>query len=71
MVTGRLETFTRQEAEIKIKELGGSTKDNVTRKTDYVVYGADPGSKLTRARELDIKTINEQEFLELIKKAGS
>jgi DNA ligase (NAD+) len=67
VVTGKLEGFTRQEAEAMIKERGGAAKDNVTRKTDYVVYGAEPGSKLTRANELGIKTINEKEFLELIK----
>ncbi|MBN1160423.1 MAG: NAD-dependent DNA ligase LigA, partial [Dehalococcoidales bacterium] len=66
VVTGRLDSFTRQQAEAKIKELGGTAKDNVTRKTDYVVYGTDPGSKLTRANELGIKTLNEQEFLEMI-----
>jgi len=69
VVTGRLDVFSRQEAEAKIKALGGTAKDNVTRKTDYVVYGADPGSKLARARELGIKTINEKEFLELINMA--
>jgi DNA ligase (NAD+) len=67
VVTGRLEAFSRQEAETKIKALGGAAKDNVTRKTDYVVYGADPGSKLTRAKELGIKTLDEKEFLDLIK----
>ncbi|MGD0779303.1 MAG: NAD-dependent DNA ligase LigA [Dehalococcoidales bacterium] len=66
VVTGRLNAFTRQEAEAKIKELGGAAKDNVTRKTDYLVYGADPGSKLARANELGIKTVDEKEFLELI-----
>jgi DNA ligase (NAD+) len=68
VITGRLESFSRPEAEAKIKELGGTAKDNVTRKTDYVVYGADPGSKLTRAREMGIKTIEEKEFLKLIGK---
>ena len=67
VVTGRLDSLTRQQAEAKIKELGGVVKDSVTRKTGYVVYGADPGSKLTRARELGIKTIDEKEFLDLIK----
>ncbi|MGD1119615.1 MAG: NAD-dependent DNA ligase LigA [Dehalococcoidales bacterium] len=67
VVTGRLDSLTRQQAEAKIKELGGAVKDSVTRKTGYVVYGADPGSKLTRARELGIKTIDEKEFLDLIK----
>jgi DNA ligase (NAD+) len=66
VLTGRLESFSRPEAEAIVKALGGTAKDNVTRKTDYVVYGADPGSKLTRARDLGIKTIDEKEFLELI-----
>jgi DNA ligase (NAD+) len=71
VVTGRLEGFTRQEAEARIRDLGGAAKDNVTRKTDFVVVGADSGSKLARATELGIKTINEQQFLELIKKASA
>lgn len=68
VLTGKLESLSRPEAEAIVKELGGSAKDNVTRKTDYVVYGADPGSKLARARELGIKTIEEKEFLKLIGK---
>jgi DNA ligase (NAD+) len=68
VITGKLESFSRPEAEAMIRELGGATKDNVTRKTDYVVYGADPGSKLARARELGIKTIEEKDFLKLIGK---
>jgi DNA ligase (NAD+) len=66
VVTGRLETFTRQEAEARIKTLGGTTKDNVTRKTGYLVVGADPGSKLTRAQELGIKQLTEEEFIRLL-----
>jgi DNA ligase (NAD+) len=68
VITGRLEAFSRQDAEARIKELGGSAKDNVTRKTDYVVAGADPGSKLARAQAMGIKVINEAEFLKLIGK---
>jgi DNA ligase (NAD+) len=68
VLTGKMESFPRPEAEARIKELGGTAKDNVTRKTDYVVYGADPGSKLARARELGIQTIEEKEFLKLIGK---
>jgi DNA ligase (NAD+) len=71
VVTGTLENFTRQEAEAKIKELGGTAKDNVTKKTYRVVYGADPGSKKTKAESLGITLLTEKEFLELIKKAGS
>jgi DNA ligase (NAD+) len=70
VVTGRLEAFTRQQAEAKIKELGGVAKDNVTRKTDYVVYGADPGSKLARAKELGIETLDEKQFLEKLKEVN-
>ncbi|MGD9142332.1 MAG: NAD-dependent DNA ligase LigA, partial [Dehalococcoidia bacterium] len=68
VVTGRLESFTRPEAEARIKELGGSAKSSVTRKTDYVVAGSDPGSKLTRARELGITVLDEKQFLEILEK---
>jgi DNA ligase (NAD+) len=66
VITGRLEAFSRQEAEARVKELGGIAKENVTRKTTYVVAGADPGSKLTRARELGINQLNEEEFINLL-----
>jgi DNA ligase (NAD+) len=70
VITGQLETFSRQEAESRIKELGGTAKDNVTRKTDFVVVGADPGSKEARAREMGIEIINEAQFLEKLRKAN-
>ncbi|MBI4285485.1 MAG: NAD-dependent DNA ligase LigA, partial [Chloroflexi bacterium] len=66
VITGRLESSTREEAEARIKALGGLTRDNVTRDTTCVVVGADPGSKLARAQSLGIRTINESEFLRLI-----
>jgi DNA ligase (NAD+) len=67
VVTGKLSAFSRQEAEARIKALGGTAKDNVTRKTDYLVVGADPGgNKLTRARELSTRQINEEELLRLL-----
>jgi len=69
VLTGRLESFSRQEAEARIKELGGAAKDNVTRKTDYVVAGVDPGSKMARAQELGIKILSEQEFLKMLEEA--
>jgi DNA ligase (NAD+) len=67
VVTGTLQSFSREIAHEKIKALGGSVKDSVTRQTDYLVVGADPGgSKLARAQALGTKQIDEQEFLRLL-----
>jgi len=66
VITGRLETSSRQEAEARIKTLGGITKDNVTNKTTYLVVGADPGSKLARAQALGTKQLTEEELLKLL-----
>jgi len=70
VLTGKLESFSRPEAEAKIKALGGKAGSDVTKKTSYVVVGADPGSKLAKAEKLGIKTLSEAEFLELLNKAG-
>ena len=66
VITGRLETLSRQEAEARIKALGGITKDNVTKKTTYLVVGAEPGSKLARTQALGTKQLTEEEFLRLL-----
>jgi len=66
VITGKLEGFARSEAEAKVKELGGKAGSDVTKKTNYVVVGADPGSKLAKAEKLGIKTLSEAEFLELL-----
>jgi DNA ligase (NAD+) len=67
VITGRLEAFSRQEAETRIKALGGTAKDNVTQKTSYLVVGADPGgNKLTKAQELGTGQIKEEELLSLL-----
>ncbi|MFC1870013.1 NAD-dependent DNA ligase LigA [Chloroflexota bacterium] len=66
VLTGRLETLTREEAEARIKALGGTAGSNVTRKTTYVVVGADPGSKIARAQALGIEQLTEEEFLRLL-----
>jgi DNA ligase (NAD+) len=69
VITGRLDTFSRQDAEARIKALGGATKDNVTQKTTYLVVGAEPGSKLARAQALGIKQLTEEELLKLLGRA--
>lgn len=69
VITGKLESFTREEAEVRAKALGATAKDSVTRKTSYVIVGTDPGgTKLTRAQELGTKILNEEEFLNILKK---
>jgi DNA ligase (NAD+) len=70
VLTGKLESFSRSEAEAKIKALGGKADSDVTRKTSYIVVGADPGSKLAKAEKLGIKTLSEAEFLGLLNKAS-
>jgi DNA ligase (NAD+) len=71
VITGTLKSWARLEAEAKIKALGGRAGSDVTRKTNYLVVGADPGSKLARAQALGTKTLTEAELLELLKQAES
>ncbi len=66
VITGKLEAFARSEAEGRVRALGGSTGSNVTRKTSYLVVGADPGSKVDKARALGVEQLSEEEFLRLI-----
>ena len=66
VITGKLETFTRPEAEAKIKALGGEAGSDVTKKTSYLVVGAEPGSKLAKAQKLGAKLLNEAEFIQLL-----
>ena len=63
--TGELATMTREEAEEKVKALGGKASGSVSAKTAYVVAGADAGSKLRKATELGVKVLSEKEFREL------
>ena len=65
VVTGRLETFTRSQVEAYIKERGGAVSSSVSKKTDYVVAGADPGTKHDDAERLGVATIGEAELVEL------
>ncbi len=67
VLTGELEHFTRDEAKDIIRKKGGDVSSSVSQKTDYVVAGENPGSKYDKAKMLGVKTIDEKEFIKLIK----
>lgn len=64
--TGKLENFTRDGINGRIASLGATAANSVTRKTDYLICGEKPGSKLAMAKELGITVLTEQEFLGMI-----
>ena len=68
VLTGSLESMSRDEAKQKIRQLGGDISESVSSKTSYVVAGQAPGSKADKAQKFGVKTISENEFLKLIKK---
>ena len=70
VLTGSLENFTRANAKEKIEALGGKVSGSVSRKTDYVVVGRDPGSKLQQATKLGIQLLTEAEFSRLLRDAS-
>ncbi|GAH50645.1 unnamed protein product, partial [marine sediment metagenome] len=67
IITGTFESMSRTEAENKIRLQGGHSLSSLSKQTDYLVVGKEPGSKLEKAKELGVKTIGEREFLEMIK----
>jgi len=67
VVTGTLKNFTRQQVQQAIKDAGGKPSSAVSGKTDFVLAGENPGSKLEKARKLGVKVIDEQQFLKMIK----
>jgi DNA ligase (NAD+) len=66
VLTGTLETMSREDGKAKIEEAGGKVTDSVSKKTDYVVAGDKAGSKLEKAQKLGIRVLTEAEFLELM-----
>jgi DNA ligase (NAD+) len=68
VLTGTLKDFTRTQAKEIISKLGGRVTGSVSKKTDYVVAGEDPGSKYQKAQKLGVTIINEEEFKKLIAK---
>ncbi|MBW1696361.1 MAG: NAD-dependent DNA ligase LigA [Deltaproteobacteria bacterium] len=66
VITGTLSKFTRSEAEGLIRERGGKVSGSVSSKTDGVIVGEQPGSKLDEARKLGVRTMDEAEFLRLL-----
>ncbi len=66
VATGKLANFTRAGINNRIISLGATAGSSVTRKTNYLICGEKPGSKLAKARELGVTILTEQEFLDMI-----
>jgi len=66
VITGTIEGFTRKEIKEYVERMGGKVSSSVSRKTDYVIVGRDPGSKYNKAVELGIEIIDEERFKELV-----
>lgn len=66
VLTGTLLTMAREDAKIRIRELGGKTSEAVSKKTSYVVVGDEPGAKLEQAEKLGVKILKEEEFIKMI-----
>ena len=68
VLTGSLTKYTRSQATAILESLGANVSSSVSKKTDYVIYGAEAGSKLEKAQQLGIKTLTEQEFMNILGK---
>ena len=71
VITGTLQNMDRTKAEKLIKKLGGKAASVVSKKTNYLVFGENPGSKLAKAQELGITVIDEPDFMDLLKAASA
>ncbi|MEK7125066.1 MAG: NAD-dependent DNA ligase LigA [Patescibacteria group bacterium] len=67
VLTGTLESMSRDQAKERIRALGGEVSSSVSKETDYVVAGSEPGSKYNNAQKLGVKIMDEQEFIRLIR----
>jgi DNA ligase (NAD+) len=67
VLTGTLESMSREEAKSKLQALGAKVSESVSKQTDCVVAGAEPGSKLTKAQKLGVKVVDEKSFLGMLK----
>jgi DNA ligase (NAD+) len=66
VVTGTLKHFTRRQVQQAIQKVGGKATSSVSKKTDFLLAGEDPGSKLATARKLGVVVVDEKQFLEMI-----
>ena len=66
VLTGSLDSYTRDEAKEIIEKLGGNVSSSVSKKTDYVLVGKEPGSKYDKALELGVKILSEDDFKKMI-----
>lgn len=68
VLTGTMKQFSRDEAKMLLESLGATVTNSVSKKTNYLVVGADAGSKLAKAKELNVEVLDEEQFLQLVSK---